>query len=56
MARDGSEQERENPLSPSRTSSVSHGAFFFMKSPPEQRHDEDAMASTEDFIAGRVER
>ena len=29
---------------------------FFMKSPPEQRHDEDAMASTEDFIAGRVER
>ena len=29
---------------------------FFMKSPPEQRHDEDAMASTENFIAGRVER
>jgi len=29
---------------------------FFMKSPPEQRHDEYAMASTEDFIAGRVER
>ena len=29
---------------------------FFMKSPPQQRHDEDAMASTEDFIAGRVER
>ena len=29
---------------------------FFMKSPPQQRHDEYAMASTEDFIAGRVER
>lgn len=29
---------------------------FFMKSPPEQRHDEYAMASTEDFIASRVER
>jgi len=29
---------------------------FFMKSPPEQRHDEYAMASTEDFIAVRVER
>ena len=29
---------------------------FFMKSPPQQRPDEEAMDSTEDFIAGRVER
>ncbi|WIY82342.1 inositol-3-phosphate synthase [Propionimicrobium sp. PCR01-08-3] len=31
-------------------------ASFFMKSPPEQRHDEDAQASVEAFIAGEVER
>ncbi len=29
---------------------------FFMKSPPEQRHDEDAQESVEAFIAGEVER
>lgn len=29
---------------------------FFMKSPPEQRHDEDAQEAVEAFIAGEVER
>ncbi|GAA2179814.1 inositol-3-phosphate synthase [Brooklawnia cerclae] len=31
-------------------------ASFFMKSPPEQRHDEDALESVEAFIRGEVER
>jgi myo-inositol-1-phosphate synthase len=29
---------------------------FFMKSPPEQYSDEEALNRTEDFIAGKIER